>query len=335
MKAALLIGNGLNRCYLEDSLSWEALMKNIASDNGVNFHKNNSFPLEFECMINDICKLPGQSLELEVVIKRLKKAIADSITYPDDPSICSSWIHNRFLGLGINEIMTTNYDYFLEKIIAPSFANGKNDGWDAYNTEKNHSIFRRYQKDKMTIRHIHGEALKEPSICLGYDHYTRYLNKISTYLTDVLQVEKQTKNRPLPMSGEARRSQGKRFYGDSWMELFFTHDVHIVGLSLDVCEIDLWWLLTYRAKLISKYKKFENTIKNTIHFYYITNKANSTPGDSCENNPMPQKGMDIVELFTRLHIECHEIALDTNKPKPYEDAYGRIADTISQHAPVP
>ena len=36
--------------------------------------------------------------------------------------------------------------------------------------------------------------------------------------------------------------------GRSWVDLFFTADVWIIGLGLEFVEIHLWWLLTYRAR---------------------------------------------------------------------------------------
>jgi hypothetical protein len=35
----------------------------------------------------------------------------------------------------------------------------------------------------------------------------------------------------------------------SWLDVFFRDDIHIVGLGLDYTEIDLWWALTYKARL--------------------------------------------------------------------------------------
>ena len=40
--------------------------------------------------------------------------------------------------------------------------------------------------------------------------------------------------------------------GISWIELFFNSDVHIVGFGFDFYEIDLWNILTKRARLISE-----------------------------------------------------------------------------------
>ena len=53
MKAALLIGNGLNRCYA-NAIPWNKLLENIAQKYGVTFNENNPFPLEFESIANQI-----------------------------------------------------------------------------------------------------------------------------------------------------------------------------------------------------------------------------------------------------------------------------------------
>ena len=71
-----------------------------------------------------------------------------------------------------------------------------------------------------------------------------------------------------------------------WSDLFFTHDIHIVGLTLDVCEIDLWWLLTYRAQLFHS----NSGIKNEITLY--------STKDRSSNEYAMQK-----VLFERLHVK--------------------------------
>jgi hypothetical protein len=42
-------------------------------------------------------------------------------------------------------------------------------------------------------------------------------------------------------------------------------DIHIIGLTLDFVETDLWWLLTYRARQ-QKYKH-DFPINNKIYYY--------------------------------------------------------------------
>jgi hypothetical protein len=51
----------------------------------------------------------------------------------------------------------------------------------------------------------------------------------------------------------------------SWIDLFFITDIHIIGLTLDFVETDLWWLLTYRARQ-QKYKK-DFPVTNRIYYY--------------------------------------------------------------------
>ena len=311
MDAALLIGNGLNRCHMDKQLSWEVLMQEIAGKYSVDFHGNNSFPLEFECMANSICSKSRKTLD--TVITDLKSDIAEKIN-----SIApkSTWIHRSFISLPVREIMTTNYDYYLENLIDKNFPEGWKLGRKAEKRERSHSIRRRYLNDGYTVRHIHGEANTPGSICLGYDHYVRALAEISAYIKEIVGIEYTLSKKPMPTDGMLQRSNGsQRYYGDSWMELFFTHDIHIVGLSLDVCEIDLWWLLTYRAKLISLFKEKER-IKNTIYYYYTTSDSQKTP--------------PTIDLFKRLYIECVPVVLKgKNYKAAYKDIAGIIKETIS------
>lgn len=48
----------------------------------------------------------------------------------------------------------------------------------------------------------------------------------------------------------------------SWVDLFFSSNIHIIGLSLDYSETDLWWILNKRARLA-----LSLPIKNQIHFH--------------------------------------------------------------------
>ena len=71
------------------------------------------------------------------------------------------------------------------------------------------------------------------------------------------------------------RLKTNKVLDNSWVDLFFTRDIHIIGLRLDFIEIDLWWLLTYWADQIIK--KNNSNIKNKIYYYIPqkhTGKAN-------------------------------------------------------------
>ena len=104
---------------------------------------------------------------------------------------------------------------------------------------------------------------------------------------------------------------------ESWINLMFTHDIHIVGLTLDVCEIDLWWLLTYRAQLFHSDPSIRKHLKNEITLY---------------SNEKPESDAFATQkaLFERLHVNVISVP-----PKPkssgemdYIPAYEEICDLI-------
>jgi len=66
-----------------------------------------------------------------------------------------------------------------------------------------------------------------------------------------------------------RLREGRTPSTQSWIDLFFTKDIHVIGLTLDFVETDLWWLLTYRArsKFYQKGKKQKLNITNRITYY--------------------------------------------------------------------
>ena len=95
------------------------------------------------------------------------------------------------------------------------------------------------------------------------------------------------------------------------MNLFFTHDIYIVGLQLDTNEIDLWWLLTYRAYLYySNDSQLKQIMKNRIKIFLTHNDPNQR------------------ELFHNLHVEteCIEVHCEAD----YEPAYRNFAQKIRQ-----
>jgi hypothetical protein len=57
-----------------------------------------------------------------------------------------------------------------------------------------------------------------------------------------------------------------KFDNRSWAELFFNSNVHILGLSLDYSETDLWWILTKRARILSE-EKTSSLVQNKIFYY--------------------------------------------------------------------
>jgi hypothetical protein len=289
MKAAILIGNGLNRCYL-GAIPWDSLLQNIANDYGVSFNRENPFPLEFESIVNQI--LSGQKSPSDSIYGELKQRIAHAVNeqQPEGESL-----HELFTNqLPINHILTTNYDYMLER----SYSNI----WTSYQLEKEaketkYSLYRHTKIGPKSFYHIHGEARYPSTLCLGFEHYAGYLTKMREYLRAAPNMSDRVRHVEQPNER-------------SWLELFFSHDIYIVGLTLDSCEIDLWWLLTYRAYLYySNDGGLKDIMKNRVVLYY-TNSTNR-----------------YMDLFTHLHVDCEQVPVHN---EDYLSTYHEICERIQE-----
>lgn len=288
MKSALLVGNGLNRCY-ENAIPWDRLLWNIANEYQVSFNTKNPFPLEFESIANQI--LARDNRKSKNVYSELKGKIAQMVC---EQKPINGSLHELFVrDIPLNYILTTNYDYMLERAFYRELepeAKAKD------NSETKYSLFRFSKYAEKSFYHIHGDANHKDSLCLGYEHYAAYLAKMREYLKAKPEIAHRISKFELPEKS-------------SWVDLFFTHDVYIVGLTLDTNEIDLWWLLTYRAYLYySNDSGLRDIMKNRVKIFLTHDDKNQQ------------------ELFNHLHVETEFIDPYGN----YETAYREIAKRIRQ-----
>ena len=92
---------------------------------------------------------------------------------------------------------------------------------------------------------------------------------------------------------------------DIWPRFFFTHDVDIIGFSIDYSEIHLWWLINFRARL----KRLGSSIANKIRFNYpsfqsreIENKLSVLLALEIELNEVPvNRTGDITNDYRRFY----------------------------------
>jgi hypothetical protein len=94
---------------------------------------------------------------------------------------------------------------------------------------------------------------------LGYEQYAGYLQQMRNYVVTGIEY----KNEKIPSFIERFKKRDRRLY--SWVDLFFTSEVYILGLSLDFVEMHLWWLLTFRARQM--YEK-RMALNNTITYLF-------------------------------------------------------------------
>lgn len=273
-KKALLIGNGVNLLDSEQSFSWGALLQSLKDIYSIKVDLDNvfkPFPLAFDEMQH----LKSGENDVKSNLKNLKQSIRREIENQLNSKRGYNDFHRNLALLEYDDILTTNYDYSLQKSLKPDFLTIKNK-FAQNKQERKYSLKRCYKLPdyKPLFWHIHGELFDsrsysdsssyypEESIMIGYEHYASYLEKIQENIKGKSGTQK-TDNQSLMV--RLRDSKASPF----WTDIFFTHNVDIVGLGFDFSENHLWWLVNFRANAIREQNpKYEVIINNTIRFFY-------------------------------------------------------------------
>lgn len=286
----LLIGNGPNR--LSHGHSWRELLQALQAFTGRDINFKKPFPLLYEevMLLSASRKIP----EAEIM-----RRVAEKVT-EFEPTL----IHQKLLATGANHILTTNYDFSIQKAIDPNFNTFINEG---IIREARYSLFRKINIDGYTVWPIHGSLNLPKTIMLGYDHYSGYLERMRAYVTSAAVYQ----NKSLK-SLMARLNDGEKFVR-SWLDLVFMRDVYILGLTLDFVEIHLWWLLTYwgRKKIERKFR-----FKNQITYFMPEFKGRLNE---------PQKAQK--DLFDAIGVSVKLVQVPDNKS--WETYYISCLDQIS------
>ena len=305
MIQSVLYGNGFN-LLSEGTPSWEKLLEEIAMEP---LEKDIPNTLKYEAMIarkpyrdrvvytyNGVVITYNEKVITysEVVESKLKKDIASRVK-----SFSSNDFYFRLAGLPVSHYLTTNYDNTLSKSMGE-------DGFAPQNkSERLYSIWRQYRShDNRFYWPMHGNEESPASIMLGYDHYCGALSKINRYVKGSDSVDG---NRADSM---VNRLKNENLKIESWVDLFFCSDLHIIGQGLAYEEIDLWWLLNKRKRLE---QQFEGLIKNHIFFY-----------------PVEDVPADKRQLFRDFDVTV--IDLDSYKedfPNKYDVQLKRIEDYVN------
>lgn len=273
VETAILLGNGIN--LLTEGTTWAGLLNHIAQAKKVvvEINNNKTFPMIFEEIV---FRSKGDFYKN---LRSIKEHIANQYlnTIPNN-------FHHEVMKLNVKDYLTTNYDYSLEKVFDSYFSISSRT-----NKEWKYSLFRKntFNQNK-NIWHIHGEInnginrksrYSAESIMIGNEHYGDYFRKIHEYIK--------------PPGGNVM--DGLNREPESWIQKFFTHDIHIIGFSLDFSETHLWWLLNLRARMI---ESKNIPISNEIYFYY----------PSFEQEQYSPK----IQLLEAIHVNCIMIVVPEN-----------------------
>lgn len=327
-KNALLLGNGLNLLDSNQSFSWLDLLQKIKVEFNIITDLDNEFkpfPLVFEEMLN---QKPGQN-SFNSKIENIKKSIRSIFDNLIENKRGYNDFHKNISQLNYDDILTTNYDYSVEKSLDDNFKKiKKNVAIDK--TESKHSLKRGYKINNKTIWHIHGELFdcrkyseqsknyNEESIMIGYEHYSSYFQKIQENI-------KGQKGKQKIINQSLMTRLKNHVQSPFWTDIFFTHNIDIIGLSLDFSEFHLWWLINYRSNEIRKASnKHQININNKITYYYPkineeNNDVTNNIDDILKFKNKIKKSSAIAELLKAFNIYVKEIEVNS-----YEDFYSEF-----------
>ena len=107
-----------------------------------------------------------------------------------------------------------------------------------------------------------------------------------------------------------------------WPEYLFTNDVAIVGLELDYCEVDLWWLLSLRAACFAACHNLNEYDNKIVYFEPVIKGGLDNEHDS-KRAKQRKNGKEAI--LKALSVEVRKV-----RSESYEDAYGKIAKMLKK-----
>jgi hypothetical protein len=276
----LFIGNGPNR--LAGAASWRDVLVGLAEyvqkrDVILRHIDEKPFTLVFE----EVFLRAARSRRLEEL--QLKKEAARLVD-----GMRSGEFHSKLMGLGTRHVLTTNYDYNLEK------GTGLHHSDASIRAEQRYSLFRRRQIGEQSVWHIHGEVSVPTSLALGHDHYSGSLHHIRDYL--VTRGKRANPSDSPFMRGVLNFDQRGGAY--SWMDIFLRDDVHIFGFSMDYTEIELWWLLSFKERLGLRGHEVGRTL------FYSCEPHKVTERERAKLAILESYGVEVVRLRASTHAEA-------------------------------
>lgn len=293
-----MLGNGINRCILS-KVSWGDLLSTIANKYNVPLNKDISFPMQFETLVNQILKYSRNSID--DAYTNVKQEIISLLKIATLPAQAP---HRALAGMA-DSIITTNYDFLIEYSIDKNFSV---DDFSANSKVSNnkYNLRNAILTSGKEVFHIHGDLRQAKSICLGYEHYAGTVQ----HLRDAIATKKDAGGEKVPAIVLALRNQENST--NTWAEKLFTDNVHIIGLGLTQSEIDIWWLITYRATLLySNRFNCRELLNNKIVYHDVSDVFDENMRFTLENlgveyvfHHIPEK---INEYFLQKYLEISKL----------------------------
>ncbi len=283
-----------------ERVKWDDLLRQLASRFGVDISLTGKpYTMIYE-------EIASRSKAEE---KDIKQFIVDKLT-----KASPNKFYDYLRDLNLDNYITTNYDLNLEKSFEVLGYVSENTNWEELYRIRTYVDVRRENEQKK-IWHIHGDVYEPKSISLGLNHYCGTLGKMDRYFKGNYSYrEKEGLDRTITINSNIQdKISGKKSYdGVSWIELFFNTDIHIIGLSLDYSETDLWWLFNRRSRPLNCNQK---DLRNKIIYY-----------DTVLNNEIDKSKAEAKrQLLESYNVEYRLYSVEN---KNWNDAYELIFQDI-------
>lgn len=288
IQQTVFFGNGIN-LVSNPNVSWNNLLQSVS---GFTF-TNPPYTLQYEDSYVNFLQSTTSKKSKEYDLKQQYLLPIRSIK----PNL----LYRLLAGLKVTNFITTNYDATLdEEFITLNYIRdiSVNTSEQVYSLRRLHRFIK--GKVEKNVWYAHGEEKYPKSIMLGYDQYCGTIGLLNDYLKG---------NYKLP-NGRILESMVMRIKKNdkeihSWIDLFFFTDVHIFAFGLDYSEMDIWWILNRRKRMIVENKL--NSLPNKIYFYM--------------NDLDPEK----AKLLKDFDVIVVRVNVSRNN---YKSAYQRIINNI-------
>lgn len=284
----IFFGNGIN-LVSNPNVSWNNLLQSVS---GFTF-TNPPYTLQYEDSYVNFLQSTTSKKSKEYDLKQQYLLPIKSIK----PNL----LYRLLAGLKVTNFITTNYDATLdEEFITMNYIRetSVNTSEQVYSLRRLHRFIK--GKVEKNVWYAHGEEKYPKSIMLGYDQYCGTIGLLNDYLKGNYKLPN---GRILDSMVIRIKKNNKEIH--SWIDLFFFTDVHIFAFGLDYSEMDIWWILNRRKRMLVENKL--NSLPNKIYFYM--------------NDLDPEK----AKLLKDFDVIVVRVNVSRNN---YDSAYQRIINNI-------
>lgn len=285
----LFLGNGFSKTIFRDIPSWEELFTGVSSS-------IQNYTILYEVFLLEARRhgRPEDSVKKELV-KNIEATFSGKNVKDDIGNL--EQFGDYLVKYQVNNIITTNYDNGIEFILCEYCGYREQTPKDMvaeviYSIRTYHLFVNDDTGHQVKLWKIHGDLKRIRSITLGFDQYCGSLSKLSEYIKGTYKSSK--KGAKVVCAGPMDlKCQNQTFDGLSWAELFFRTNITFVGFGLDSSEIDIWWLLNKRARMMIDLPQIRNTIT------YLYNEKYEVPVQTPKNTTAKEKKalFDALDAF--------------------------------------